>query len=325
MKTIIKIVAILLILIVIAFVALLAFGSYYMNDLVKTAIEKGGTYATQTTTTVDDVNIGLKDSTFTMSGLNISNPSGFDTTHFLSLASTSVALDSGSIMTDTINLPDVTFQDIDIILDKGHDPSNYNTILASLKRFETNDTKSAPDNAEGKKVSIDTLTLSNIDIHLANMPGVGFLVGDVAINIPTIELKDIGKDEPMTAAQVVNLVIKTVLTAAVESGGGIIPSDILGELGNGLGALTSLSDMGITAIGGAGEIVGEQIGNVLENTGAVVEDLTDGAQDAIENLTEDLPIPENLGDDLGKEVEKVADELEKGIKGIFGNKKDDDD
>lgn len=336
MKTFIKIAAILILLVVIAFVALIAFGSYYMNDLVKTAIERGGTYATQTTTTVDTVKIGLKDSTFNMAGLEIDNPNGFNTDHFLQLASTSVALDANSIMTDTISIPEVTFENIDVILDKGNDPSNYNTILNSLKRFESKDTKSAPENADGKKVAIDTLTLSNIDIHVANMPGVGFLVGDVAINIPSIELKDIGKDEPMTAAEVVNLVIKTVLTAAVENGGGILPTDILGELGNGLAGLTSLSDMGITAIGSAGEIVGQQLESVLDNAGQAVEDLTGNVQDAIE----DLPIPEDLGDDLQKEVKKVTDdaekaiddakeevteELEKGIKNIFGNKKKDDD
>jgi len=325
MKTFIKIAAVLILLVVIAFVALITFGLSQLDGLVKAAIERGGTYATQTTTTVDDVSLGLTDGTFSMTGFNLDNPTGFDTDHFLYLAGTSVVLDTQSIASDTISIPEVTFENIDVILDKGRDPSNYNTILNSLKRFESKDTKSAPEDADSKKVTIDTLTLSNIDIHVANMPGVGFLVGDVAINIPSIELKDIGKDEPMTAAEIVNLVIKTVLTAAVESGGGILPSDILGELGNGLSGLTSLSDMGITAIGSAGEIVGQQLESVLENAGQAVEDLTDDVQDAIE----DLPIPEELGDDLTKQVEdvteEVTEELEKGIKNIFGNKKKEDD
>lgn len=325
MKTFIKIAAVLIILVVILFVALFAFGMSQLDAIVKAAIERGGTYATQTTTTVDSVELGVFDGTFAMEGLQIDNPEGFTSEHFLKLGSTAVEIDPQSIANDTIEIPTVAFNNIDVVLDKGNDPSNYNTILNSLKRFESSDTKTAPENSGGKTIAIDSLTLNNIDIRVANMPGVSLLTGDIAIQIPSIELKDIGKDKPMTAAEITNLVIKTVLTAAVEAGGGILPTDILGELGNGLGSLTSLGDMGITAIGSAGEIVGEQMGAVLENAGAVIDDVAGQATDAVENLTEDLPIPDELGDDLGDAVEDAADEVKKGLENLnpFGKKEDD--
>jgi len=323
MKTFIKIAAVIIVLVVILFIALIAFGLSQADALVKTAIEKGGTYATQTTTTVDEVNLGITDGTFAMSGLNIQNPEGFDTDHFLFLTGTNVKLDTGSITSDVISVPTVAFEGIDVILDKGQDPSNYNAILASLQRFESSD-KSEPDpDASGKTVAIDSLLLKDINIHLANMPGIGFVAGDIAINIPQIELQDIGKDEPMSIPDIVNLVIKTVLTAAVESGGGIIPNDILGELGNGLGALTSLGDMGITAIGSAGEIVGEQMGAVLENAGAVIDDVADQAGDMVDGVTDILP--EELGDDIGDAVDDAAEDLKEGLGKLnpFGKKEDD--
>ncbi len=334
MKTFIKIAAVLIILVVIAFVALFAFGMSQLDNIVKAAIERGGTYATQTTTTVDNVDLGVFEGTFAMNGLRIDNPKGFNTEHFLLLNATSVKINPESIAQDTITIPEVTFQGIDVILDKGNDPSNYNTILNSLKRFESKETKAAPENQGGKKVAIDSLTLQDIDIRVANMPGVSLLTGDVAINIPSIELKDIGKDKPMTAAEITNLVIKTVLTAAVEAGGGILPGNILGELGNGLSGLTSLGDMGITAIGDAGQIVGDQIGNVLENAGQAVEGLTDGAQEAVEGLTKDLPedvgkgledATKDLTDKADDAVNDAKEEIEKGINNLFGNKKKEDD
>lgn len=338
MKTFIKIAAILIVLVIGGFIALFVFGASQLDNIVKAAIQRGGTYATQTNTTVESVDLGLFDGTFAMNGFQIDNPAGFTSPHFFKLADTDVQIDIQSINTPVIHVPTVAFNNIDIVLDKGNDPSNYNTILNSLKRFESSDSDSAPENAGGKKVAIDSLTLNNIDIRVANMPGVSLLTGDIAIQIPSIELKDIGKDEPMTAAEITNLVIKTVLTAAVEAGGGIFPADILGDLGNGLAGLTSLSDMGITAIGDAGEIVGEQIGNVLNNAGAAVEDITDGAQDAIDDLTKDLPdgIGDNLGDGLKdatkevtdqaeKAVDDAKDEIEKGLGNLFGNKKKEDD
>lgn len=338
MKTFIKIAVVLILLVVIAFVALFAFGLSQLDAIVKATIERGGTYATQTTTTVDDVNVGITDGTFAMNGFKIANPTGFTSDHFLTLGDASVQLQTSSLASDVIAIPTVAFNNIDIILDKGGDPSNYNTILNSLKRFEKSDTKSAPENSGGKKVTIDSLTLNNIDIRVANMPGVSLLTGDIAIQIPSIELKNIGKDQPMTAAQVVNLVIKTVLTAAVEAGGGILPTDILSNLAGNLTDLSSLSDMGITVLDDAGQIVGEQLGNVLNQAGSAVEDLTGGAQDAIDDLTKDLPegLGDNLGDglkdatkDVTKEAEKVVDdakeEIEKGLNNLFGNKKKEED
>ncbi len=330
MKTFIKIAAVLIVLVVIGFIALIAFGLSQADAILKAAIERGGTYATQTTTTVDEVNLGITDGTFSMSGLKIANPTGFTSDHFLTLGDTSVQLQTSSITSDVIAVPTVAFNNIDIILDKGGDPSNYNTILNSLKRFETSDTKAAPENSGGKKVAIDSLTLNNIDIRVANMPGVSLLTGDVAINIPSIELKNIGKDEPMTAAQVVNLVIKTVLTAAVEAGGGILPTDVLSGLASGLTDLSSLSDMGITVLNDAGELVGEQLDNVLDQVG----NITDGAQDAIDNATKDLPagIGDGLKDatkDVTDQAEKAVDdakeEIEKGLGNLFGNKKKEDE
>jgi len=334
MKTFIKIAAVLIVLVVILFVALFAFGMSQLDNIVKAAIERGGTYATQTTTTVDSVELGVFDGTFAMAGLQIDNPAGFTSEHFLKLGDTAVKIDPQSIANETIVIPTVAFNGIDVILDKGNDPSNYNTILNSLKRFEKSDTKAAPENKGGKKIAIDSLTLNNIDIRVANMPGVSLLTGDIAIQIPTIELKDIGKDKPMTAAEITNLVIKTVLTAAVEAGGGILPTDILGELGNGLGSLSSLGDMGITVLDGAGQIIGDQFGNVLDGAGQAVEGLTTGAQDAIKGATKDLPEGVGKGiEDATKDITDKADEalneateeIEKGLGNLFGNKKKEDD
>ena len=143
MKTFIKIAAVLIILVVIGFVALFAFGMSQLDAIVKAAIERGGTYATQTTTTVETVDLGVFDGTFAMTGLEIDNPTGFTSEHFLKLGDTSVQIDPQSIAQDTIIIPAVAFNNIDVILDKGNDPSNYNTILNSLKRFESKDSASA--------------------------------------------------------------------------------------------------------------------------------------------------------------------------------------
>jgi len=271
----------------------------------------------QVDTTVQSVDVKLTAGTATMTGLNIANPKGFKTAHFFSMSDSTASVNIESINTNTIQMPSITLSGIDVILDKGGKPSNYNTILNSLKRFENKDTSgqpggSAPAPKSGKRVVIDSLKLQDINIRVANMPGLSLAVGDVAVHIPEIELLNVGKDESMTPAQVINLVVKTVLAAAVEAGGGIIPGDVLGELGNGLAGLESLGDMGIKAISDL------QLDDAL---GGVQEEINKASQDVqqkIDDTTKKL-------DDAKKDVEKKIDDTTNELKNIFGGGKKKDD
>lgn len=286
--------------------ALFVLGASQVDRLAKVAIERGGTFAMQVDTSVESVDVSVTGGTATMSGLSIANPEGFSTDHFLALSQSNASLDIATLRSDTIVLPEITLSGIDVILDKGGDPSNYNTILNSLKRFESEDTGDGPTPGDesGKKLVIDALVLRDINIYLANMPGVSFAVGEVAINIPEITLEGVGREKSMTPAEVINLVVKTVLSAAVGAGGGIIPGDVLGELGNGLSGLKSLGEMGIGVIGDL-DLDGA-LGEVGEQLQGVTGDAAEQAQDQ-----------------LNQAAEEVKDKLNDGLKGIFGGNKDD--
>jgi hypothetical protein len=302
MKKILIIIAVLIVLFVGLIVGLFAFGLTQIDKIAKGAIEYGGTYAMGVETTVDEVDVAITQGTVELVGLNIANPEGFETPQFFMLGSSDAAVDFESIGTDTIVVTSVNLLGIDVTLDKGQDPSNYNQILENLKKFESSEPSPSDAKKEGKNIVIKSLVLKDINIHVANMPGVSLVAGDVAINIPEITLENIGEQESMKAGDVINLVVKTVLAAAVEAGGGIIPGDVLGELGNGLSGLSSLSDLGINAIsdldldGAMGQVT-EQLNKAGEEIQGQVDDVVNDVQDGVDD---------------------AADKL----KGIFGGKKD---
>ncbi len=309
MKTFIKIAIVLILVIVITVVALGYFVFSSIDKIAKSAVEYGGTYATQVDTTVETMDVAITKGTVEMSGLTLANPAGFTTDHFFTLATTNASFDLESLQAEKYIIPSVNLKGIDVILDKGNTPSNYNTILNSLKRFESGEAAPADNTKKGKDVIIKSLVIEDINIHLANMPGVSLLAGEVAINIPMIELQNIGEEESMNASDIFNLVIKTVLAAAVEAGGGIIPGDILGELGNGLAGLTSLSDMGINAISDLN--LDEALGDVNAKVDEAIEDLSKEGEKAIEDAQES--------------VDKAIDDASDKLKNMFGGKKEDDD
>ena len=308
MKTAIKIIAVLFVLIVALIIGLVILFLGVIDKGAKTAIEYGGTYAMGVETTVDTVDVAITKGTVEMGTLNIANPDGFDTSHFFQLANATASFDLESISTETYIVPSIHLTGIDVILDKGNDPSNYNQILENLARFESDEAEPADTAKAGKNLIIKSLILEDINIHIANMPGVSLLAGDVAINIPQIELQNIGEKESMNAGDIFNLVIKTVLAAAVEAGGGIIPGDILGELGNGLAGLSSLSDMGIDAISDLN--LDEALGGLADQAGETLDNATEEAQKAVDDVAEGL----------GDAVDDTANKL----KGIFGGGKKDE-
>ncbi|MEM9373518.1 MAG: hypothetical protein AAGA55_07725 [Planctomycetota bacterium] len=306
MKKVLIILLVLGLLLIALVVGLVAFGISQIDNIFKAGIERGGTYATGVDTTVDTVDVSLTGGTFAMSGFELANPEGFSSPHFLSLSDTSVAINPNATSSETITLSTLTLDGISVYLDQGGAPSNYQAILNNLQRFESGSEPAPESESSGPKLVIESLIIENIDVHLANMPGVSLLAGDVAVNVPQIELQNVGGDEPMTFGEIVGLVVKTVLAASVEAGGGIIPVDVLGQLTGGLGSLESLQDMGIDAVGAFGEQLEGQIGNVTEQAEQVVED-------AVEDLRQ-------TGEDLQNQVEDAAGGLLNNLMG--GNKED---
>lgn len=301
MKKILIALVVLVLVVVLSIVGLLAFGLSRIDDLIKIGIKQGGTYATGVNTQVDTVEVSLRKGTFNMSGFQLDNPPGFNTPHFLALGSTAVQLNAQATDMQTITLSSLTLSGIDLYLDKGGNPSNYNTILNNLKRFESGDTAPPADQSGQMRVIIESLVIEDVGVRLANMPGVSLLSSEVAVRVPRIELRNVGKEDPMSFGEVVGLVVKTVLAASIEAGGGIIPGDVLGDLTSGLSGLTSLSDLGIEAMGDLGKKINEQIGSATEQAKKAAEDLqkqADGVKDAAKD---------------------AADRM----RGIFGGNKDD--
>ncbi|MFZ4429354.1 MAG: hypothetical protein ACOYPS_03260 [Phycisphaerales bacterium] len=75
-----------------------------VDRVAKVAIEQGGTFATGTQTTVNDVSIGLFSGKFGLSGLSIANPEGFKSPAFMSLGSGGVDLSLASLSGSTIEV-----------------------------------------------------------------------------------------------------------------------------------------------------------------------------------------------------------------------------
>lgn len=275
-----------------------------IDSIAKAAIERGGTYALGTQTSVSSVSVGVFKGEFSLSGLNVANPTGgaggdkFNSPHFLSLGKGATAVSLSTIRQPTVEIASFTLDNVDAYLEKRSGGTNYGAILDHLKQVTGggDTSKPAPSSGDEKKFIIHELKITNVTVHVdmgAGVPNIPGGSGDkvasvtkVTVPIDRIELKDVGQTgtgvggSGVTMSQLSAIIVKAVLSAAAERGGGIIPADMLGDLSGKLSALTSIDSL---SKGGAA-IIGDVKNKVADLEKNAEKDVKKGVDDAIKGI-----------------------------------------
>jgi len=277
----IKKLAILVGALVVVLVAIVTIVFISIDSIAKAAIVRGSTYALGVQTTLASADIGIFSGEFTMSGLAVANPDGFESDHFLRLDEGYLAVSLGSLRQDTVEVPTLALTGIDINLEKRGGKANYRIITDNLKRFESGDT--GDDGAQagagkpGKKFVVREIIIRDINVTVDLMP-VGGALTRLEIPIEEIRMTDVGS-ESMTTAELTNRVIKMILAAIVKNAAHL-PADLVNDLGGALAELGDLGNMTVTetartvakvveGLGQGGDEVGKAIGDAVEGLGGL--------------------------------------------------------
>lgn len=306
-KRLIAAAAVLLILLVVFIV--IAISS--VNSIAKVAIEKGGTYALGVDTKLKSASVGLLSGRFGLSGLEVANPSGFKDPHFLTLGDGGVAVTLASLRSDLIEVPTFSLNAIDVRLERQGDKANYNVILDNLKKLSGDSKGGGSQPSSGgseKKLIIRDLSIKDVKVSL-NLAGMGGAAGAVlgeatkiSIPIDEIKLKNVGQTgsgvggSGVTISELAGIIVRAVLGAAVERGGGLIPADVLGDLQGQLANLGDMKELGMSVVG--------NVQGTVENLGKQAEELSKKAED------------------IGKQGKDAVDGVKKGIDDLLGGKKE---
>lgn len=265
MKLLIRILAGLVLLLVVAGVATVML----LDSIVAETIERGGSYALGVETTVDSVDVDLgRDLRAGISGLEIANPPGFESPRFFALGAGALQFPLGSITSDSIEVPEILLAGIEINLERAGGNTNYGILLDNLARFESGETEEKQGAEGGKSFVVKRIVLSDISATIDLIP----LGGDatrVSLDIPEVVIEDLGSE--MGAADLFDVVIKTLLTAVLNNGGGLLPADMLKDLGGRLGGLGGVAfELTEGVVRNAGELLGEKAGGALGELGGKV-------------------------------------------------------
>lgn len=196
-------------------VAVIAGGFYYvlsnLNSIVATLIEEQGSIATQTPVRVSGVDIRLREATASLSGLTVGNPDGFDG-NAIELGELSLALDAGSLTSDTIVIRDIRVASARLnVIQQGRD----NNLQALLNNLSSDAAEAdAPESDSGKTLIIDQFTLEGASASVS-IPDLEELR---EVELPTIVVRDVGrKSAGATGVEVARQLLEPIIARAMSA------------------------------------------------------------------------------------------------------------
>jgi hypothetical protein len=199
-----------------------------IDTIIKKGVETVGPKILQAPVTLNDVDISVSSGSGELKGLTIGNPAGYKTEYAFQLGGISVDLDVKSVTTDKVHIRNVLINAPQIIyegvLGKKNNLSQLQANVASFTGASEDKDKKA-DSSEnensgaGKKVQIDYIKIADGSISVST----DMLQGKaLTVPLPTIELRDIGKDKEATVSDALKQILAAVNNAVLPAVQGVV-------------------------------------------------------------------------------------------------------
>lgn len=191
----------LILLFLIIIVGAIAAAGYFFSTIVSTGVVAGveniGPKVTKTTVSLNDFKLSLLNGSATIDGLKVGNPEGYTAEQAFSLGSVDVELVPSSLMSDTIHIKKIHIKSPEFSFEQTLSKNNLKELLKNVEEFTGGSDTSSPSTAEEpsageeqapKKIMIDSLIIEGGKIEAV------LLGQSLSADLPTIDLKDIGKE-----------------------------------------------------------------------------------------------------------------------------------
>ncbi len=284
--------------VVVAVVAVFAYVALNINPIIKDSVQTYGSEITKVAVSLNEVDISPWSGKGKLAGLTVGNPKGYGTDSAFKLGVVTVDLDVGSVTEDTVIIHEIVIAGPQVTYEFGPGGSNIDVIRKNVESFLGGGKKSdggggssqpsgeARSEEDGKKIVIENLIIrdGNVSVSAALLKG-----KKLSVPLPSIHLKDIGKDK-----------------------GGASPGEVAEKI------MASVTDGATKAVGSL------NISGLIKDASGMIKDVTKGATDAVKDLGKNLPT-DGIGKAIGggasdatKAVEEGAEKASKAFKKLFG-------
>jgi hypothetical protein len=279
MKIVKKMLSILAIVIVTLIVLLIVAVTVFGNQALKIGVETGATAALKVGVTLNSAKLSILGGKVELDGLKVQNPAGYQNPEFLNLQKAAVALKVSSLMSDTIEIDKIQFDEIQLTIEqKGVTTNNLQEILNALPKSEETapkpEDKTAP-KTPGKKMLIHELAINGVQVRVKLLPIPG-KADTVTLKLTPIVMKELGGDKPINVAELSAKILKAIAGGIAEQGKDLLPIDMIGSIGQGIAqqglkVLDTAGQVGKGVLEGAGKGVLDGAGDVGKGVGGLLK------------------------------------------------------
>jgi len=258
----------------------------FANSALRVAIETAGTKALNVGVSVGGVDLSILSGKLGIENITINNPPDYKHEKLLELSRANISVDTGSLLSDTVNIKDIRLDGAKIVLEqRGISGNNLQDIIKQLPEKQDQ-----PSESPGKKLHIDTLEITNTQVSVKLLPVPG-KVDTIPIKLSTIKMTDLGNDDDLDTVTLTRKILLAIAGGIAQQGADILPDEMIGslvsELAN-IGALPgALIDTGAKILD-AGSDVGKGVTDIGKDAGTGVikgvEDVGKGVTDGLKGL-----------------------------------------
>ena len=296
MKKLLKILGITILSIVALALLLVLTLPLWLGPVVKPLANSAVPKLTKTSFNLGHLSLNPYTGRFELGDMVLGNPAGYDEPTAVAVSNIVVDVAMTTACDKYVHIEEVTIDGVFVSLVKGGENNvdnmlqiQYNVAGGKDKYEEKQakaeaEAKAKPDEDEGeaadsKKIVIDVLTLNDIKVKY----------GMVTIPVPSITLKDLGKEsDGLTASELFEKVWEAIINAALAVGDGV--KALGGLLKSGAGAVGDGAGKAIDAIGAgkAADAIGDGAGKAVDavkgGAGKAVDAIGDGAGKAADAI-----------------------------------------
>ncbi len=228
-------------------VLLLLFG---IDGITRTLVERQTSKALGVPVSLESSSIKFFDERVDLGQLTVANPEGFaETPFFLRFDTATADLALRDLTQSHIELEKLLLETVEIHLDRADGRSNYRVILDNLDAYQ----EERGDGGD-RTFLIREVVIRDIRVSARLLPFGGNLTRRDLV-IDEIVLENVGSGEEAAGLGHIAAVITTaILSAVLQQGSDLFPSDLTEDLGKGLGELGGILQAAEDVIRGIGEI-----------------------------------------------------------------------
>ncbi len=253
-------------------------GFFSIDGIIKNQVQVRASSALGVPTYLQNASLNILGGSLTLNGLAVANPAGYQGKYLLTMGTGAVTVNTGSLLSKTIQISEIYLDNVHITLDQSGLSSNLADVLANAHKYSAATTSSAPvgtapktgapstsSAAGGKRLAIGEIVIPNCSVTLrlalakgTNGAGVTFKLHKIIIKKP---LDPNGR--PLRLADLTTVILSQIAMQIAQNSH--LPQALSGALkGSSNLILHSLGNVLQAGAGGA-KPIGKDIGNALNN------------------------------------------------------------